>query len=164
VTCIHGLISVLLIFLTNTIAPITLVAIICREENRHLTVLAITGMVCYIVGIPPIIAACPFLVFFHPVGAVMIIVDGIRTDHFNAATKAVLANLIWAFSAVPILMVTWDLSLRQPLYKAWLASFEEDWDTNGKDWLWWRFFHWNAWILGSAMALWRRWGLEDWEF
>ena len=49
--------------------------------------------------------------------------------------------------------IIWDVTLKDYAYKAWLATFEEDWDTNGRYKLWWWIFGVNKKLVSIGSKL-----------
>ena len=98
---------------------------------------------------PPLIA----IALLGPVSTVLIIIDRVHRHEFNAVSKGYITLAFGGLLPAALYAVLWDRAFRDYAYKAWLATFEEDWDTNGKYKAWWWIFGVNARLKGVFEAL-----------
>ncbi len=91
---------------------------------------------------PPLITVA----LLGPVSTVLIIIDRVHRHDLNAVTKGYITLAFGGLLSAFLYAVLWQRTLRNYAYKAWLATFEEDWDRNGKYKVW-------CWILGVNVRL-----------
>ena len=62
-------------------------------------------------------------------------------------------------------VILWDVTMRNYAYRAWLRTFEEDWDTNYKYKTWWWIFDLNVRLMGvvEAVGEWAIARIERWK-
>ena len=82
----------------------------------------------------------PITTILAPVSAILVIVDRNHRNELNAVTIAFVAFIIGGLLPIVLYAILWDVALKDYAYKAWLATFDEDWDTNGKYETWWWIF------------------------
>ena len=138
------------LFLCSTIAPLVFFAITYAQEDAHFTTLGIVAICCYVAS------WSPFSVILSPVSVILVIIDRIHRDQFNAVTIAFVAFTFGGLLPAVLYAVSWDVALRDYAYRAWLATFEEDWDTNGEYKTWWWIFGVNKKLMdvGDAVERW----------
>ena len=82
----------------------------------------------------------PITTILSPVSAILVMIDRIHRNELNAVTIVFVAFAIGGLLPPVLYAVLWDAALRDDAYKAWLATFDEDWDTNRKYETWWWIF------------------------
>ena len=120
--------------LCKGLLPLIFFAITYTQEDGHFTTLGKAAMVCYILGW----SALSFILF--PVSAILVIIDRIHRNELDAVTIAFVATTFGGLLPEFLLPFLWDFALQDGAYKAWLATFDEDWDTNCKYKYWWWMF------------------------
>jgi hypothetical protein len=125
------------------ITPAVLLIILTVQASGHVTTLGIAALVMYCLGWAWFLP--PSHIFREP-GIILFIVDRVLTNRFNLLTKWCVA--LWATAWVPSIffIVGWHFSLRDYAYRAWLATFDEDWleQRNKRYKLWWIIFAFDA--------------------
>lgn len=134
---LNAFMVIFLLFLFLYIIPLIFFAISFARENGHFTALEYAAIVCYSSSF---LWMLPGFVFLSPVSAVLVIIDRIHRDEFNAVTIAYIALTFGGLLPMSLYAIVWDLSIRDYAYKAWLATFEENWDSNGSYKTWWWIF------------------------
>ena len=134
---------VLCLLAFGAIVALGLFSIVAVREHGHFTVLELLAIVCYSLSFVWLLPGFGFLSFF---GATLLIIDGVYRHNFNAVTIACIATTFGSSLPGTLYAIIWDVTLKDYAYKAWLATFEEDWDTNGKYKFWW-------WIFGANKKL-----------
>ena len=143
---LNGLIIIILLFLFNHVVPLIFFAVQAAQENGHFTALGYAAIVC--ISLSFLWMFFPPLALLPYVSAIMILIDRIHRDDFNTASILYVAFTFVGLLPGCLYAVLWDVILRDYAYNAWLATFEEDWDTNGKYKTWW-------WIFGANLRLMR---------
>ena len=152
---LNGLIIIILLFLFNHVVPLIFFAVQAAQENGHFTALGYAAIVC--ISLSFLWMSFPPLALLLPsVSAIMILIDRIHRDDFNTASILYVAFTFAGLLPGCLYAVLWDVILRDYAYKAWLATFEEDWDTNGKYKIWWRIFGANLRLMRVIRAAERR--------
>ena len=128
---------VLCLLVFGSIVALGIFSIVAAQEHGHFTVLELAAIVCYSLSFLWLV---PGFVFLNFVGAILLIIDGVHRHSFNAVTIACIAITFGSFLPGTLYAIIWDVTLKDYAYKAWLATFEEDWDTNGKYKFWWWIF------------------------
>ena len=146
---LNAFMVIFLLFLFLHIIPLIFFAISFAREHGHFTALEYAAIVCYSLSF---LWMFPGFVFLSPVSAVLVIIDRIHRHAFNAVTIAYIALTFGGLLPGSLYAVVWDLSLRDYAYKAWLATFEEDWDSNGKYKTWWWIFGVNKRLMDRMVA------------
>ena len=123
--------------LFGIIVALGIFSIVAAQEHGHFTALELAAIVCYSLSFLWIL---PGFVFLGFVGAILVIIDGVHRHSFNAITIACVAITFGSFLPGILYAIIWDVTLKDYAYKAWLATFEEDWDSNGKYRFWWWIF------------------------
>lgn len=135
-----------LLFLCSTILPLIFFVIIYAQEDGHFTTLGLAAIFCYV------FSWSPLSVVLSPVSAILVIIDRIQRNELNAVTIAFVAFTFAGVLPGALYAILWDVALREYAYKAWLATFEEDWETNGKYKAWWWIFGINKKLMDMANA------------
>ena len=146
---LNTLIIMFLVFLFSQLIPLIFFAILSAQERGHFTTLRIIAIVCYSLSFVWLFQPLVFLAY---VGAVLFTIDRIHQNEFNTITKAYVALVFGGLLPGALYAIVWDVTLRNYAYKAWLATFEEDWDTNGKYKTWWWIFGLNVRLMGVIEA------------
>ena len=150
---LNGIIVISLLYLFSYIVPLVFFAILFAHEHGHFSLLGQIAILCYSLSF---IWIFPPFALLGPVSTVLIIIDRIRRNEFDALAKTYVALAFGGILPGSLYAVLWDVSLRDYAYKAWLGTFEEDWDTSGRFGVWW-------WIFGVNVGLMRRFGaVEEW--
>ena len=153
VIALNAIVVLFLLFFFSYIVPLIIFAILFAQEHGHFTLLGQIAILCYSLSF---VWMFPPFALLGPVSTVLIIIDRIQRHEFNALAKAYVALAFGGLLPGTLYAVLWDVTLRDYAYKAWLATFEEDWDTNGKYRVWW-------WIFGVNVRLMDRVGaVEKW--
>ena len=153
VIVLNASINLILFFLFSYIVPLVFFAIVFASESGHFTALGQAAIVCYSLSF---LWVFPLFAFLGPVSTILIIIDRIRRNEFDAITKVYVALAFGGLLPGSLYAILWDVTLRDYAYKAWLATFEEDWDTNGKYKTWWWIFGVNVRFMGVIESV------EEW--
>ena len=153
---LHASIFLPWLFLCSAIVPLIFFAITYAQEDNHFTNLGVAAIFCYLAS------WSPFSIILSPVSAILVIIDRIHRNELNAVTIAYVAFTFGGLLPAVLYAILCDVALKGYAYKAWLATFDEDWDTNGKYQTWWRIFEINKklmemptpWIGGSNLRDW----------
>ena len=147
---LHASIFLPWLFLCSAIVPFTFFALTYAQEDAHFTTLGIVAIFCYVAS------WSPFSVILSPVSAILVIIDRIHRDQFNAVTIAFVAFTFGGLLPGVLYAVLWDVALRDYAYEAWLATFEEDWDEKEGYRIWWWIFGVNEKLMdvGDAVERW----------
>lgn len=133
--------------------PLIFFVIEFTQGNGHFTALGQAAIICYSLSWVYFLWVLPFLAFLGPVSTILIIIDRLKRHNFNAITKAYVALTFGSLVPVSLYAILWDVTIRNYAYKAWLGTFEEDWDTNGKYKTWWWIFDLNVRLTGVVEAV-----------
>ena len=154
---LNASIVMFLVGLFHLTVPLIFVAIERAQENGHFTPLGQTAISCYSLrGVYILHAVFPLLPLLGPVSTILIIIDRIHQHEFYAITKAYVALAFGGLRPATFYANLWDMTLRDYAYKAWLATFEKDWDTDGKYKSWCWILDANIRLMGVAEAV------EEW--
>ena len=149
-TLLNASIFMPLLFLCSAVVPLIFFAMTYAQEDGHFTTLGLVAIFCYV------LSWSPFSIILSPVSAILVIIDRIHRDELNAVTIVFVAFTFGGLLPGVLYAILWDVALRDYAYKAWLATFEEDWDTNGKYKTWWWIFRLNKKLMdmGDAVEKW----------
>ncbi len=153
---LNALIVMFLAYFFSQLIPLIFLAMLSAQDHGHFTTLGIVAIVCYSLSFVWLFQ--PLVLFLPYVGAILITIDRIHQNEFNAITKVYVALVFGGLLPGSLYAIVWDVTLRNYAYKAWLATFEEDWDTNGKYKTWWWIFGLNVRLMGVIEAA------EGWIF
>lgn len=134
---LHALVFLSWLFLCSYIVPLILLAI---TYASHITSLGMLAIFAYVLSLLP--ECWPSAAF----SAILVISDRIHRNEVNAVTIAFIAFTFGGYLPVVLYAIMWNVALKNYAYKAWLATFDEDWDSNGKYKTWW-------WIVGINKRL-----------
>ena len=128
---------VLFMLLIGSIVALEVFPIVIAQKHGQFTGLELAAIVCYSLSF---LWFVPGFVLLSSVSAILVITDGVHQHSFDAVTIAYIAITYGSFLPGILCAIIWDVILKDYAYKALLATFEEDWDTNGKYKLWWWIF------------------------
>ena len=128
---------VLSVLLFGSIVSLAVFSLVFAQDHGHFTALELAAIVCYSLSF---LLLLPGFAFLSSVGAILVIIDRVHRHSFNAVTIAYIAVTFGSLLPGTLYAIIWDVALKDYAYKAWLATFEEDWDTNGKYRFWWWIF------------------------